>query len=999
MKRANRHQKTRNTQAAKTRHGGWVLMLLSVSILIIGACSTKNNTAKTRWWHSFNARYNTYYNGSLAFIDGYEEKEKANQDNYTEVIPLNMVGNKNSVNLGRANFDRAIEKSEKAIKLHSIKRRPVWTKNRRKTAKDIEWLNRKEYNPFLWKAWLMMGKSQFQTGRFDEAAATFSYMSRLYATQPAINGIARAWLTKCYVELGWLYDAEDVITKMKRDTMHYKAKTDWDYAMASYHVKAQHYQEAIPYLRKVIKHEKRKKQKARQWFLMGQMQAILGNKDEAYKAFRHVVRLNPPYQLDFNARIAQTEVMDGSQWKQKIRRLKRMAASDNNKEYLDQVYYAMGNVYLSRKDTANAIGAYEKGVKKATRTGVEKGVLLLHLGDIYWEMEKYSDAKRCYGEAIGLLDRERKDYAILSERSKVLDELVPYTEAVYLQDSLQVLATLPESERNKAIDRVIEELKKKEKEEKRAAQEAEAEKILQQQGAVGNRNNTKNNTANTPQNNKQTTWYFYNQMAVNQGKTLFQQQWGKRENVDDWQRINKTVVNMGGGDDEVVAADSTMAGEGMTGEMTQTEEGQEGKEEVADSAANDPHERAYYLAQIPFTEEQKAESDNIIKDGLFYAGIIFKDKLNNLKMGEKTLMRLTTQYADYEKNDEAWYHLFLLYSRLGQQEKAEACLAHLQNDYPESQWTILLSDPYFEENSRFGVHIEDSLYAATYEAFKANRFDELKGNVKLSTERFPLGAHRPKFIFVEGLTLLNEGDSKGCLERMKTVVEKYAESEVATMAGMIVKGVQEGRMLHQGRFDIGDVWSRRSSDMSDNDSVTTDTLSIERNTNYLFLIASQTDSVNVNQMLYELAKYNFTNFLVRNFDITTDEENGISRMMVSGFLSYDEALQYARRLYDNNEMMSMLRKCRHLIISEHNLKLIGTKYSYNDYESFYEEKLAPIPVSDDELLNSQRPTDIVSDEEETEKTEDENGEEAPVELEQETDNQNVDIDFDEDFYR
>ena len=999
MKRANRHQKTRNTQAAKTRHGGWVLMLLSVSMLIIGACSTKNNTAKTRWWHSFNARYNTYYNGSLAFIDGYEEKEKANQDNYTEVIPLNMVGNKNSVNLGRANFDRAIEKSEKAIKLHSIKRRPVWTKNRRKTAKDIEWLNRKEYNPFLWKAWLMMGKSQFQTGRFDEAAATFSYMSRLYATQPAINGIARAWLTKCYVELGWLYDAEDVITKMKRDTMHYKAKTDWDYAMASYHVKAQHYQEAIPYLRKVIKHEKRKKQKARQWFLMGQMQAILGNKDEAYKAFRHVVRLNPPYQLDFNARIAQTEVMDGSQWKQKIRRLKRMAASDNNKEYLDQVYYAMGNVYLSRKDTANAIGAYEKGVKKATRTGVEKGVLLLHLGDIYWEMEKYSDAKRCYGEAIGLLDRERKDYAILSERSKVLDELVPSPEAVYLQDSLQVLATLPESERNKAIDRVIEELKKKEKEEKRAAQEAEAEKILQQQGAVGNRNNTKNNTANTPQNNKQTTWYFYNQMAVNQGKTLFQQQWGKRENVDDWQRINKTVVNMGGGDDEVVAADSTMAGEGMTGEMTQTEEGQEGKEEVADSAANDPHERAYYLAQIPFTEEQKAESDNIIKDGLFYAGIIFKDKLNNLKMGEKTLMRLTTQYADYEKNDEAWYHLFLLYSRLGQQEKAEACLAHLQNDYPESQWTILLSDPYFEENSRFGVHIEDSLYAATYEAFKANRFDELKGNVKLSTERFPLGAHRPKFIFVEGLTLLNEGDSKGCLERMKTVVEKYAESEVATMAGMIVKGVQEGRMLHQGRFDIGDVWSRRSSDMSDNDSVTTDTLSIERNTNYLFLIASQTDSVNVNQMLYELAKYNFTNFLVRNFDITTDEENGISRMMVSGFLSYDEALQYARRLYDNNEMMSMLRKCRHLIISEHNLKLIGTKYSYNDYESFYEEKLAPIPVSDDELLNSQRPTDIVSDEEETEKTEDENGEEAPVELEQETDNQNVDIDFDEDFYR
>lgn len=32
-------------------------------------------------------------------------------------------------------------------------------------------------------------------------------------------------------------------------------------------------------------------------------------------------------------------------------------------------------------------------------------------------------------------------------------------------------------------------------------------------------------------------------MAVSQGKTTFQQQWGRRENKDNWQRINVTVVN------------------------------------------------------------------------------------------------------------------------------------------------------------------------------------------------------------------------------------------------------------------------------------------------------------------------------------------------------------------------------------------------------------------------------------------------------------------------
>jgi tetratricopeptide (TPR) repeat protein len=372
---------------------------------LITSCSTKNNTAGSRFWQSFNARYNTYYNGSQAFIEGNLEKENGNKDNCTELIPLYPVANKESKSLGKGNYDRAIEKAEKVIKLYSIKKRPEWNKGRRKTAKDIEWLNRREYNPFLWHAWLLMGKSQFQQGLFEEAAATFSYMSRLYQTQPAIYGIARAWQAKSYTELDWLYDAEDIIVKQHRDSIHYRAQKDWDYTLANYNVRAGRYEEALPYLRKVIKHEKRRKQKAREWFLMGQIQSMLGQNEQAYQSFKHVIRLNPPYELEFNARIAQTEVMAKANSKKMIGKLKRMAASDKNKDYLDQVYYAIGNIYLMRNDTAQAIAAYEKGNEKATRSGIEKGVLLLKLGGLYWEMEKYNDAQRCYGEAIGLLDK------------------------------------------------------------------------------------------------------------------------------------------------------------------------------------------------------------------------------------------------------------------------------------------------------------------------------------------------------------------------------------------------------------------------------------------------------------------------------------------------------------------------------------------------------------------------------------------------------------------
>ncbi|MBQ4387828.1 MAG: tetratricopeptide repeat protein [Prevotella sp.] len=982
-----------------------VLLLFLSTLLLFTGCSTKKNTPQTRWWHSFHARYNTYFNGSQAFIEGSLEKEQGNKDNYTELIPLYTVGNKQSRELGKANFDRAIEKSEKAIKQHTIKVKPEWNKSRRKTAKDLEWLNRREYNPFLWHAWLLLGKSQFQQGQFEEAAATFSYMSRLYQTQPAINGIARAWLAKSYTELDWLYDAEDVMTKQRRDTMHFRAVKDWDYTYADYYIHSGRYEEALPYLRKVIRHETRRKQKAREWFLYGQLQSLLGRKAEAYDAFKHTIRLNPPYELEFNARIAQTEVMARGEKnaRQMVKRLKRMAASDNNKDYQDQVYYAIGNIWLAERDTTKAIEAYEEGNKKATRSGIEKGVLLLSLGNLYWEREKFSDAQRCYGEAIGLLDKDRKDYQQLSDRSKILDELVPHTSSVELQDSLQRLAKMPEEERLKVIDRIIDELKKKEKEEQRAREEAEAEQVLQQQSAVGNQQQT---TAPTVPTTPATggAWYFYNPQAVSQGKRTFEQQWGKRDNVDDWQRVNRTVVNMNpenpenaDNPDNPDTPDSLELGTVVGDSVAVTTPDAE-----ADSTALDPHKREFYLAQIPFTEDQVAASNELIKDGLFHAGILFKDKLDNLRLSEQWLRRLTT-FPDYEKNDEAWYHLFLLYSRLGRTEEADHCLSMLKGDFPESQWTTLLSDPHFAENQRFGVHIEDSLYAATYDAFKADRHQEVKSNTLLSEQRFPLGQHRPKFLFIEGLSLLNDGDAKGCTERMKQVVDDYPQSEVSEMAGMILRGVQQGRTLYGGKFDMDDVWSRRSTELTA-DSTQADTLVFERDTKYVFLLAYQPDSVNQNQLLYEMAKYNFSNYLVRNFDIVTDQDpNGLSRMLISGFLSYDEARQYARQLHDSQAVSSYLQHCRSLIISEQNLRLLGTTYSYRDYEVFFEQQLAPVEISTQPLLDE--PESITTEEDPEEEVPSEEAPQAPANTDDDLFNdlpqpQNSgNIEFDDDFWR
>lgn len=923
-------------------------VILAIVFVFVGiqGCSTQKNTSASRWWHGFNARYNTYFNGSQAYIEGSLEKENGNKDNYTEMLPLYYVGNKASRELGKSNFETAVTKAQKAIKQHSIKKRPQWTKSRKKTERDIEWLNRREYNPFLWKAWMLMGRSQFHTGAFDEAAATFSYMSRLYKTQPAIYGKARAWLAKCYIEQDWLYDAEDVIRNMSRDSIDWRARKEWDYTLADYYLRTGDLEQSVVYLRKVIRHEMRSKQRAREWYILGQVYAALGKGAEAYDAFRRCVRQNPPYELEFNARISMTEVLPHNQAKSKIGKLKAMARSDKNAEYLDQVYYAMGNVYLAEKDTMNAIAAYEKGNREATRSGIEKGVLLLHLGDLYWAVEKFGDARRCYGEAIGLLDKDRPDYEQLAERSKILDILAPHTDNIHLQDSLQSLAKMDEKERNAAIDRVIEALKKKEKEERLNKLEEEAQKNAAQGNVAGN---TTQKTPQSPAFGKASTFYFYNPMAVQQGKQLFFRQWGKRENADDWQRANKTVVASASWDNEgdtgmdtdsvdVAGNDSIAAGDDMA--------------EKADSAALDPHKREYYLAQIPFTEEQLAASNQILSDALFNAGVIFKDKLDNLPLSEKELKRLARDFPDFEKNDELYYHLFLLYSRKGEFSEAGIYRSLLAERYADSQWSKIVNDPNFADNMRYGTHKEDSLYAETYDAFKADDFVTVSRNSLISEKRYPLGGHRDKFLFVGGMTRLNQGDADSCLHAMERVVNEYPQSEVSPLAGMIINGVKAGRKLRGAKFDIANIWDYRSTVLTE-DADTAVSFSPNPDEEFIFLMTYNPDSLNENQLLYSLAKYNFTSYLVRNFDIEIENFSDMHRLAVSGFRNFGEALVYARELYRNTSIMTIAKGSRNVVISRTNLPLLGAQFSYNDYDKFYSEHFAPLPRPSIAVLEEQ----------------------------------------------
>lgn len=889
---------------------------------LLSACATRKNTATTRWWKAFNTRYNVYYNGQTAYIEGSLEKEKGNKDNYLQLLPLYTVGNKPTQGIGKMQMERAIEKSKKAIQLHSIKKRPAWEKQRRKTAEDIEWLNRKEYNPFLWKVWLLMGKAQFHSGNFDEASATFAYMSRLYQTQPAIYGKARAWLAKAYIENRNYYDAEVVIRDMERQGIVPQAQKEWNYALADYALHNENYAEAARLLPIVAKQEMRKVQKARIWYLAGQVYTRLGQTAEARKAYQRVLRLHPSYELALNARIAMTEVTARTETKSMLKKLQSMTKTDVNKPFANRLFYAIGNIYLTQKDTLHALKAYEEGRQSNKDNTPERGVLLTRLGDLYWQMQQFPQASLCYGEAIGLIDKNEMVYAQTEQRAKILEELVPQWQTVHQQDSLQQLAAMPESSRNAIIDKHIALLKKQDRENK-SNNTLPTSVTSESHGQE---------TVMLPKNMPMTTdnaWYFYNPTAVSQGKATFERTWGKRPNEDNWQRSNKTMLGTPQQSDTNAVADT------VTQKITPT-----APQAESSSPGDKPeYRREYYLEQLPLTPEKKQASDKLIAEALVKAAVIIKDRTEWTTLSRTMLLRRLHQYADIEGVDEALYHLYLLSSREGNRQEAAQYLLTLQQQHAKSQYTVLLSNPYFEENARNGVHIEDSLYTQTYQAYLEKRFEQVNKNVRLANQRFPEGANHDKFLFLSGMTQLQQNQTQSALTTLRELAQKYPESGVAKIAGSIVNGIEQGRTLRGTTLDMADIWQQRSQTIIPGDSTRQIQLSDERETPFLFVIAFAPDSVEQNKLLFALANYNFSNYLVRNFDIAVNTAGRLNQLVVSGFRNLSEVQLYAQQLQRQKAITTLWRKARILLITPENLALVGQSVSYNDYQAFYEQHL------------------------------------------------------------
>lgn len=915
----------------------YIIALLIVSLF--WSCSTKKNTKASRFYHAFNSRYNIYFNGKTSFDEALLSMQNGYKESYSDMILMYPVSAqpKDKAETGGP-FDRAIEKSNKAIKLHSIKAKPAKKPGWRNDPKQRAWQEQEEYNPFLKKCWLMMGQAQFYNADFLQASATFSYIARHYAHDEEVVAEARLWQARCYSEMEWFYEAEDILGKLNTNGIPRKNLNQYATVYADYLVKNKQYEEAVPYFKTAIKAEKNRRQRTRMKYLLGQIYAEQDQNGLAYQMFGQVIKANPPYELEFAARIRQTEVFTGGNFQKVVKMLQRMAKSEKNKDLLDQVYYALGNVYMSREDTVNAIRNYELGVEKSTQNGLDKAICQIKLGDLYFQKRDYVKAQPNFSGALSGIRKEYKDYERVSKLSAILDELVVHVEAVHLQDSLQTLAKMPEAERLAVIDKIIEQVKKEEEEAKALA---EKEAYLAEQEAKGtgiDRPGTETGGITLPTTSGGSGFYFYNPQAVSQGKTAFQRKWGRRALEDNWRRRKKEMSTFNEnmeGEEDMASADSIAVG--ADGQPLPADSLEAGLEPVA---SDDPKTREYYIQQLPLTPEDIEASNIIIEDGLYNMAMIYKDKLEDIPLATEAFEELERRFPKHNHLLESYYQVYLMALRSGNTTLATAYKNKLVTTFPESDYAVAIADPNYEYNIRMMDKVQDSIYQATYASYLAEDTVTVRRNYRNVSAKYPLADLMPKFMFLEALTYVQAGDAEGFKNALKALVEKYPTADVTELAGEMLKGVLRGRMMVQGgikgmswnlRFGLGEDGMLSAADSAR-------TFTAEPNTSYRMMLMYPTGTLDRNQLLFAVAAYNFANFMVKEFDLSFEEAGPMSMLTIHGFFNLDEILHYYKMIYGADGYATALDKNVAILpISDDNYETLMRGKTLEEYVDFFQE--------------------------------------------------------------
>lgn len=622
------------------------VFVLATLLGVIG-CSTKKDAFINRNWHALNTKYNTLYNGNIAFEQGREELRNSYRDDFYELLPIERLKVTDEIKLdsedNNPNFERAEEKATKAIQKHSM---------------DIK---DEERNPQTDEAFLLLGKARYFDQRYIPAMESFNYILKKYVESDKLNE-ATIWREKTNMRLE---NPELAIKNLKR-LFKYEELKDQEYAdanavLAQCYVNLNAPDTALQKLKIAQSYTKKNEERGRYLYIIGQLFNQLGIKDSANYAFDKVIALNrkSPRVYMIHAHLGKIRNTDISNENSEflLEYLTDLEENRENRPFLGKIYREKAQFYFQQDSIDLALSYYNKSLRQDNTIKKLNALNYQSLADYYFDINAYKTSGAYYDSTLTNLKENTKIYRSISKKLENLTDVIKYEGIVQQTDSIISLYEMPPPEREVFFQDYITALKEKEKaEEEKKAKQQQAGFATLGQSAGGKENQGK--------------FYFYNITSLGYGKNQFRNRWGNRELTDDWRWSDKSKVAISEATGELVQNTAT--------ENTAPEE--------------EKYSVDYYLATVPTNPDTIDSLRSERNFANYQLGLIYKEKFKELNLASSKLERVLNEQPEERLILPSKYYLYKIYEDINFQ-MAEVMKQDIIKNHRDSRYAEILLNP------------------------------------------------------------------------------------------------------------------------------------------------------------------------------------------------------------------------------------------------------------------------------------------------------------------
>lgn len=881
------------------KHNRIHILFTSVGVILMAAlfmlgCSTRKNTPLNRGYHNMTSRFNVNFNGKEALKTGEADHAKLCQDNYITTLPIYNYPAKENLSSIYPAMDRVIEKGSKCIYKHSM------------------FFKGKEYVKHIDDAYLMMGKAYFYKQDYTQAQRIFNYIITTHKDGNCVEE-AMIWNARCAVRQGYYSQAEDIINEAKYFVQPKKnKKLNLAYAAAGAELELTSptgdREVAIDYINDVLKNKPSKLFKTRMYFILGQLYELEEQPASAHEYFLWVAKHSPDYEMEFNARMHLATNYDGSPAKraQIIKELNKMLAEEKNKDYYDQIYFALSEIDRIDEDTTSQMNNLTKSVAAYQNNDFQRTHSSLRLADLYFDKEQYPQAQAYYDTATTTMPKTYPNYAEIKRKSEVLTELVQNLQLVVVQDSLQRIAKMSQSERDRWVKNKIAAYKQ----EKARKEKEERDKELAMQSALGYTNyNQLNNSGSSGK------WYFYNSTLMSAGKTEFLRKWGNRKLEDNWRISNKQqlsfddLANMNNPD---AAKDTTEYDE--NGNPVQKRE-------------TDPEKELYYTQDLPLTPGAMDTSNAMIAEALYQASIIYLDLLNDQKRGCETLEKFYARFPEHNLSPGVLYLLYLNYSKMNN-GKAEQPKNIILTKYPDTDIARLIREPDYYKKVAEKLKEMETKYETVYQDYSNKQWKKVIAAADAAIPNCSDKTLRSQYAYLRAVSIGQTQSKDNYRAALQGVLADYGDQGVAELARILLADLDpvpvatpqpQTESAHTSVKDENSPFSYAPDEWH--------YVTLIINVHKIKVMDFKVTLSDFNKEFYSLQK-----FTINSFYINQDEQI----VTVSRFRNADAAMDYYNAVLHNDKFKAdvMAKNIIPYVMSATNY---STYYKEKDKRNLYEE--------------------------------------------------------------